>query len=390
MKTAPKKILINYLTHGRRKSTDVDYIKNFEAIASEALGIEICFNESKAIARFVEFFHKLDIQLRYFPFLQKKLRPFIRYWSTRTIIFPKQLEGVDAVLTHWYYPLFTPIKSVPVVYSSGFHGNHYAGFDNDEARKKSNNFLSVRKKINQSAISFFPSKSWITHFKSLLKSSEPCRPIVYIPHLLPEAKQQSFFDEAKFDQKTIQLIFVGRDGKRKGLEDLVAALKSLIAKHPKWKSQIFLTIISDLNIDLKAAGVPGQYLGEVTKPEVLQQMKASHIFCMPTHHESYGHVFVEAMGSSCAIIADDKDPRTSFFENGKIAQHVAPGNVENLEKALLEYFENRELMKKHAKACFEKFNQEYAYEVVLERLREVVLQVASDREFQLNQKYVNA
>ena len=367
-----KKILVNYLVHGKHKSTDVNYTKNFAAIASKELGIEVCFNENKWIPQLVEFFHKLDIQLRHFPWLQQKLRPLLKSLSTRTVIFPGQLRDVDAVLTHWYYPLFTPIKKVPVIYSSGFHGNHYAGFSDDQARKKSNNFKIVQKKKNKSAVSFLPAKSWISHFQRINQQNNFGK-IDYLPHLLPEAKKEIRFLKEKFQESVTRIIFVGRDGKRKGLLDIIIVLKKILQKYPNLKKEIYLTVVSNTNVDLSQAGIPGQYLPEVTKSEVLRLMKQSHIFCMPTHHESYGHVFVEAMGSSCAIIADNRDPRTEILNYGKIGQLVTPGNHQELETALLKYLQDHTLLESHAALSFKKFNQEYAYEVVIERLQKIIL-----------------
>ncbi len=367
-----KKILINYLVHGKQKSTDVNYTKNFAAVANEQLGIEVCFNENKLVPLLVEFFHTVDIRLRHFPWLQRKLQPLLKQLSTRTIIFPGQLKNVDAVLTHWYYPLFTPVKKVPVIYSSGFHSNHYAGFPDDQARIKSDNFRTVQKKINNAAVSFFPARSWITHFQKINKQPNAGK-IDYIPHLLPEARKEVRFLSAKFQEPITRILFVGRDGKRKGLLDIILALKNILHKYPQFRKEIYLTVVSSTNVDLSEAGIPGQYLPEVTKPEVLRLMKQSHVFCMPTHHESYGHVFVEAMGSSCAIIADNCDPRTEILDGGKIGQLVQPGNHQELETAILKYLQNRTILKKHAALSHEKFNREYAYEVVVEKLQKIIL-----------------
>jgi len=371
-KRKKKKILINYLVYGKHKSTDVNYPKNFAAVASEQLEIEVCFNENKLVPRLVAFFHTLDIQLRHFPWLQQRLRPLLKQLSTLTIIFPKQLRDVDAVLTHWYYPVFTPLKKVPIIYSSGFHSNHYAGFSDDQAREKSHNFKTVRKKIDKSMVSFFPAQSWVSHFQKINRQL-PAGKISYIPHLLPEAKKEARFIKEKFQDSVTRIIFVGRDGRRKGLLDIIAVLKKILLLDPELKDSLFFTVISNTKISLSEAGIPGQYLPEVTKPEVLQLMKQSHIFCMPTHHESYGHVFVEAMGSSCAIIADNRDPRTEILDNGNIGQLVTPGNHQELEVALLKYLQNRPLLEKHAAACFEKFNHEYAYEVVVKKLQNMIL-----------------
>lgn len=367
-----KKILVNYLVHGKQKSTDVDYIKNFAAVANEQLGIEVCFNENKLTTRLVELCHLTNIRLRHFPWLQRKLKPILNYLSTRNIIFPGQLRDVDAILTHWYYPIFTPIKKVPVIYSSGFHGNHYAGFPDDHSRKKSNNFKTVRQKINNSTISFFPARSWVSHFQKINEQNSDTK-IDYVPHLLPEAKRASNFLKEKFQQPTVRIIFVGRDGKRKGLLDIITVLKKILSEYPDLKEQVYLTVVSSTQVNLSEAGIPGQYLPEVTKSEVLNLMKSSHIFCMPTHHESYGHVFVEAMSSSCAIIADNRDPRTEILDYGKIGQLVTPGNHIELETALLNYFQDRSLLESHATLSFEKFNREYAYEVVVEKLRKIIL-----------------
>lgn len=367
-----KKILINYLVHGKHKSTDVNYPKNFASVENKNLGIEVCFNENKLAARLVDFFHLADIRLRHLPWLQQKLRPLLNYLSTRTIIFPSQLKDVDAVLTHWYFPLFTPFRKVPVIYSSGFHSNHYAGFLDDHTRKESNNFKTVRAKINNAKISFFPAQSWITHFQKINEQSNVGK-IDYVPHLLPEAKKEASFLKEKFQEEMVRIIFVGRDGKRKGLLDIISVLKKILQQHPTLKEKIYFTVISGTSVNLSKAGIPGQYLPEVSKKEVLRLMKTSHIFCMPTHHESYGHVFIEAMGSSCAVIADHHDPRTEILDGGKIGQLVQPGNHAELETAILRYLQDRTLLENHAKLSFEKFNREYAYEIVVEKLQQIIL-----------------
>jgi len=368
-------VFVNYLVHGKCRSTDVDYTKNFEVLASDNKNIKVCFNESKLAAWIADCLRLLPIRLRHFPFLEKKLNPFLKKLGQYTILFPWQLKGVDVVLTHWYYPVFIGNKKIPIVYSAGFHGNQYAGFNNDEERKKSGNFLEVRRKIDHAAISFFPAKNWITHFSSLAGSRYENK-IEYVPHLLPLASKRKVFPAKKFSTQQIRILFVGRDGKRKGLPNLIKAIQRILKKYPALRTYLQVDIVSEYSVDMVSENIPGTHHPALSKLEVIQLMEQAHIYCMPTQQESYGHVFIEAMGSCCAIIADRQATRSEIFNHGKLGQLIAPDSITELEEALTKYIFNRNLMVSHAMSCFKKFNSEYAFEVVRDRLQELVLEVA--------------
>ncbi len=71
-------------------------------------------------------------------------------------------------------------------------------------------------------------------------------------------------------------------------------------------------------------------------------MREAHVYCMVPHHESYGLVFVEAMASGCAVLADDDLPRQEMLDGGRCGALVPSGDAQALGAALMGLLDDRE------------------------------------------------
>ncbi|MFT7612559.1 MAG: glycosyltransferase involved in cell wall biosynthesis [Parvicellaceae bacterium] len=71
------------------------------------------------------------------------------------------------------------------------------------------------------------------------------------------------------------------------------------------------TKFSEFNSNFKL-----HYLGSMEHDDVLLELNSSHFFVLPTLHENYGHVIVEALAMGCPVLVSDQTPWRKLKELG--------------------------------------------------------------------------
>ncbi|HJO59576.1 MAG: glycosyltransferase family 4 protein [SAR202 cluster bacterium] len=116
----------------------------------------------------------------------------------------------------------------------------------------------------------------------------------------------------------VNILFVGRLEKRKGLKYLLASYCDL-----KWKfPNIRLIIVGAGKMDVESQRILGErnpedvfIAGSVTHEEKLKYFKTADIFCTPaTGQESFGIVLLEAMSAELPIVASGIDGYRSVLD----------------------------------------------------------------------------
>ena len=118
--------------------------------------------------------------------------------------------------------------------------------------------------------------------------------------------------------KKLKLIFVGRPILSKGIQYLIQVLNQI--DFP-WEIEIAGSIpekpfeISEkLNFFLKDQRC--KFLGQISNQNLLEKMRNSHIFILPSLYEGYGHVLLEAMSCGLPIITTENTGGLDFIKNG--------------------------------------------------------------------------
>lgn len=125
------------------------------------------------------------------------------------------------------------------------------------------------------------------------------------------------------------ILFVGIDWQRKGGPDLVQAFQKVIDKYPRAS----LTIIGcNPVVDLPNISI----LGRLPVEELSQYYQDAAIFCLPTHLEPFGIVFIEALSHGLPIVATDIGAIPDFVMEGENGYMVPVGNVDMLAAKLNE------------------------------------------------------
>jgi glycosyltransferase involved in cell wall biosynthesis len=190
----------------------------------------------------------------------------------------------------------------------------------------------------------------------------------------------------------IKLLFVGNDAQRKGLPNLVTAIRGLPRE---LTSRLQLTVVSQfLDGPVDTAGIDARIisggritLGEAVGPtravikqgpwtvnEVMTEMAASHIFVMPTLADTFGFVYLEAMANGCAVIGPDTQPQTWILDGGRAGMTVDPNSAEAVARAIKSLVANRELRTGLATAGLRRFHSTFAAPVVAARYHDLFVE----------------
>lgn len=151
----------------------------------------------------------------------------------------------------------------------------------------------------------------------------------------------------KFADGKINILFVGRLDKRKGIEYLLKAYQRLNQQIPKTR----LLIVGDGPQRKRAYDyVKKEKLKNVVFARVVSRQNlpfwyaTADIFCSPaTHGESFGVVLLEAMASGLPIVAFDNPGYQSLFPNFARSFLIPNKNISALTQALLILATNKNL-----------------------------------------------
>ncbi|MBT5319735.1 MAG: glycosyltransferase family 4 protein [Chloroflexi bacterium] len=142
----------------------------------------------------------------------------------------------------------------------------------------------------------------------------------------------------QFDDGQINLLFVGRMEKRKGLRYLLSAYADLKWDYPGLK----LTVVSPGEPDAESQRVMGErnitdvvFARSVSDEDLPAYYQSSDIFCSPaTGGESFGIVLLEAMASGTPIVASDIAGYRDVISHGDEGLLARPGDPAALSGAI--------------------------------------------------------
>lgn len=161
-----------------------------------------------------------------------------------------------------------------------------------------------------------------------------------------------------------QISFVGWCIRTKGIEELLNVWQSI--SDQDWKLNLIgpynLKYLQELKqkYDFKNVNVYGELDHEV----VMQKLRESSIFVLPSYTEGFPNAVLEAMILGKAIVATKVGAIPSML-SGECGRLIASQNVEELRSALMELMDDDGLREKYGKNAKEKAFREYTFSVVL-------------------------
>ena len=227
-------------------------------------------------------------------------------------------------------------------------------------------------------------RRWFNKLDARIAVSEPARQFVSgsFPgdyHIVPNGIDVDFFAEETppfdaFNDGKLNILFVGRMEKRKGLKYLLQAFSRLKWEYPNTR----LIVVGPGNPGKENYRIMAErnlqdvvFVGRVTDEQKRRYFKTAHIFCAPnTGKESFGIVLGEAMASGRPIVASDISGFASVMTNDKEGFLVPPKNDEMLYVGLKRLIDSPELRFDMGKRGLKRV-QTFRWEKVAEQVTDI-------------------
>ena len=194
--------------------------------------------------------------------------------------------------------------------------------------------------------------------------------------VVPNGIYADLYRDGVIDQRWTgnTLGFIGRfEEKRKGLDVLVAALPSIIAKFPDLK--VFVAGPGDAQEVLKEIDPylhsRFEFLGRISESEKANFLASVGLYIAPnTGGESFGIILAEALAGGASVVASDIPAFDSLLGHGAYGTLFASEDSQDLAMkviALLGDEEGRRAIAQRGK----KYAQEFDWDVVAEKIYDV-------------------
>jgi phosphatidylinositol alpha-mannosyltransferase len=228
-------------------------------------------------------------------------------------------------------------------------------------------------------------KPYLGHLHRAMAVSEPARAFVsrYFPNfpmqVVPNGIDLGVYKPGlapirHLRDENLNILFVGRLEKRKGLGDLLRAYRSIVERVPRSR----LIIVGDGPLRGKVESyvtrhrlpnvVLAGYVPESVKP---RYYASADVFCAPaTGAESFGIVLLEALASGLPVVATEVPGYMSVLEPGRDSITVQPKNWRELAASLVILARDPELRGRLAAYATQKARR-YSWEVVATEVVEV-------------------
>lgn len=163
-----------------------------------------------------------------------------------------------------------------------------------------------------------------------------------------------------------RILFVGLDWERKGGPDLIEAFKIVLQEHPN----AHLTIVgAKPEVQIPNCTV----IGPLSADKLKQYYEAASVFCLPTHQEPFGIVFIEAMTARLPIVATRVGAIPDFVQDGHNGWLREPGDVQGLANALSTLLGDPEMSRLFGERSHQLTKERYSWTAVGKRFRQSIL-----------------
>jgi glycosyltransferase involved in cell wall biosynthesis len=242
---------------------------------------------------------------------------------------------------------------------------YYPGFDRRKLRPK--RWIDLERQIYQHASLNFTRSSNIAC--SLVEQYHVPKEKVECVGAGSNAVTGVVRDPSAYANKNI--LFVGMDWERKGGPDLVAAFEQVLKTHPDAR----LTIVGcSPDIDLPNTTVAGR----VPVDEIHRYYQEASVFCLPTHMEPFGVVFVEALHHRLPVVATHVGAIPDFVEPDINGFLVEPGDVDGLARYLNILLADPGLCQDFGEQSYQLAVSEYSWDRVGEKISASIRRVLAE------------
>jgi len=129
-----------------------------------------------------------------------------------------------------------------------------------------------------------------------------------------------------------------------------------------------LARIAELGLSGRVTLVPGLRPDDPMLPAAYH---AAEVFCLPSLHEPFGIVILEAWAAGRPVVAASVGGIPSFTRDGEDIVHAAPGDIDDLAARLVQVLENPDLAARIGAAGRAKARRDFSWSSIAARLTDI-------------------
>ena len=164
---------------------------------------------------------------------------------------------------------------------------------------------------------------------------------------------------SKLRDYVVNFIFVGELSKNKNVHKVIKILKEL-NKTVKCKLSIIGNSGDYTNQILELADKNNNfvtYLGEIRDRNILlTHLRNSSIYIMPSKHETFGLVYIEAMTQGIPCIYSKGQGIDGYFEEGEVGFPIDPNDIQDSNLRIMKILDNYDDISRRCLSVVAQFN----------------------------------
>ncbi|MCB9006625.1 MAG: glycosyltransferase [Ardenticatenaceae bacterium] len=194
---------------------------------------------------------------------------------------------------------------------------------------------------------------------------------------------------------TLTVLYLGRLEKRKGIQDLFAAIPQVLAQVPNvqfiiagadnshrdgFQQQTGLTYAAHFQRQYAQFASQVSFLGQVSEEKLNQLYQSCDLFVAPSLYESFGLIYLEAMNYGKPVIGCRAGGIPEVVDDGVTGLLAEPEAPADLAEAILKMLQNPSLLREMGLAGRQRLLEKFTHVQMAQQFAEVYRQVIAQRE----------
>lgn len=251
-------------------------------------------------------------------------------------------------------------KAKVIVHLHGAEFRQFYSNECDEAKRK-----HIRKTFDMADVVVVLSTQWHAWITTLMK--DPSR-----VHIVYNAVPKLSLSRDNVESGNV--LFLGRLGKRKGVDDLINAFVLVRETVPHAKLLLggdgdityYKSLVEQLGLQKSV-----EFLGWVSGDQKLDYLSKADIYTLPSYNEGFPMGVLEAMSAHIPIVASKAGGIPDAITSGKEGVLIDAGDVPALAEALVGLLTDVEKKKHYADAAIAKYNSSFSPDVIFPQLSNI-------------------
>tara|TARA_R110001592_G_scaffold148193_1_gene372969 strand:- start:354 stop:1439 length:1086 start_codon:yes stop_codon:yes gene_type:complete len=251
------------------------------------------------------------------------------------------------------------------------HGAEFETFYNEECSESKKQH--IRNTFNIADRIIVLSSQWLKWVHTIVTDKNK---VCVVYNAVPE------LNLPKKNSRHKNILFLGRLGQRKGVEDLINAFAQIASNFPHAQLQLGGDgDVAKYQAQVTKLGITKQvsFLGWIEGAIKNQYLADATIYCLPSYNEGFPMGILEAMSAEVAVIASTTGGIPDAITNNKEGLLVEAGDVNALGKALTIMLSDDNQREKYITAAKVKFQNNFTHHIIIPQLKGIYKELLENK-----------